>query len=96
MSSELEALAARKEVLVARASLQRLEAAAEIARLRDRLQWSRSVGALVSSTQVRSLLIAAALFALRRSRFMRITRFAGIALTVLRFVRSAISRRSAR
>ena len=95
MNSELEALAARKQLLVARASLQRLEAATEIARLRDRLQWSRSAGALASSTQVRSLLFAVALFALSRTRFVRATRWAGIALTVLRFVRLALRRRAA-
>jgi len=95
MNSELEALAARKQLLVARASLQRLEAATEIARLRDRLQWSRSVGALAASTQVRSLLFAAALLALRRTRFVRAARWAGIALTVLRFVRFALRRRAA-
>ena len=93
MSSELEVLAARKEVLVARAALQRLEAAHEIARLRDRLRFSRSVGSLISSTQVRGLLVAAALFAVRRSRFVRTARWAGIALSVLRFVRSALRRR---
>ncbi|MGE5616874.1 MAG: hypothetical protein ACM3X5_08160 [Bacillota bacterium] len=93
MSSELEVLAARKQVLVARASLQRLEAATQMAILSDRLRWSRSLGALVSSTQIRSLLVAVALFAVRRSRFVRTAKWMGIALTILRLVRSALRRR---
>ena|SRR5688572_19301030 len=95
MSSELEALVARKELLVARASLQRLQAANELAALRERLQWSRSVGSVLSSTGARSILVAVALLALRRSRFVRLARWAGIALTVVRIVRSVMGRRGA-
>ena len=96
MSSQLEALAARKELLVARTSLQRLQAASEIAALRERMQWSRSVGSALSSTGVRSVLVAVALLALRRSRFVRLSRWAGIALAVVRVVRSVMGRRGAR
>jgi hypothetical protein len=95
MSSDLEALAARKELLVARASLQRLQAANELAGLRERLQWSRSAGSLLSSPAVRSLLVAVALLAVRRSRFARFARWAGVALTVVRIVRSTMGRHSA-
>ena len=94
MSSQLEALAARKELLVARASRQRLQAANELAGLRERLQWSRSVGSYLSSPGVRSLLVAVALLGLRRSRFARLARWAGVALTVVRIVRSAMAARA--
>src|SRR5688572_20174431 len=95
MSSELEALAARKELLVARASLQRLQAANELAALRERLQWSRSVGSVLSGSGGRALVIAVALLALRRSRFVRLARWAGVALTIVRIVRSVMGRRGA-
>ena len=96
MSSQLEALAARKELLVARASLQRLQAANEIAALRERMQWSRSAGSLISSPGVRSLLVGVALLALRRSRFAGAARWAGIALTIVRIVRSVMPKPPAR
>ncbi len=89
MNSDLPALAARKDLLVARASLQRLQAANEIAGLRERLRWTRSPGSLLASLPVRSLLVAAALLAVRRSRLARVARWAGMALTILRLVRSA-------
>ena len=94
MSSKLEALAARKELLIARASLQRLQVASELAGLRERLHWSRSVGPYLSSPRVLSLLVAVALLGLRRTRFARLARWAGVALTIVRIVRSAMASRA--
>jgi hypothetical protein len=87
VASELELLAARKQLLVTRASLQRLQAGSEAAALRDRFRLPDSIGSVVRDPQMRSLAIAAALFAVRRPRFASVVLFAGIAFIVARLFR---------
>lgn len=91
MSGELELLAARKQLLQARASLQRLQAVHAIGTLRARTKMPDSLAAVVSDPQLRPLAIAAALFALRRPRLRRVAVVAGIVFFVVRFFRRARS-----
>ena len=74
--SDLQSLAARKQLLVTRAALQRLHATNELGKLREKSRWVRSIatGAM--------LLLAA-----RRGRLSRIAGWAGVALALLRLFR---------
>jgi hypothetical protein len=51
MSSASELLALRKEVLLARSSLQRLKSARAAGALRESLRWPRAAAAVVASPQ---------------------------------------------
>jgi hypothetical protein len=93
MSSELEQLGMRRQLLVARARVQRLEAAGEIAVLRARLRAPLSGTALLSNAHVRSALFAAVAFALGRTRFARTLRAAAFALAAVRILRAASAAR---
>lgn len=95
MSNALAILEARKELLVARASLQRLEAAHQIVVLRERVRLPRTAAALMANPQARSLVLATLAFALRRTRLLRFVRYAGLAFVVAQVVRSAAASRSA-
>ncbi len=76
MNSARELLALRKEVLVARASLQRLKIGAELEALREDLRWPRAVVAIATSRPVRSALFGALLILAGRGRAARLVRTA--------------------
>ena len=77
MSSALELLALRKDVLVARASLQRLQAGLEIAALRERVRWPRVASSIASSARGRSVLLGLLLMVAGRARARRLVRWTG-------------------
>jgi len=89
VSSRLEPLVARRELLVARASLQRLQAAHQVEALREGLRWPRPFAALATNPRALSVAGALLLFVLARSRFARAARWAGIAVAVLGIIRDA-------
>jgi hypothetical protein len=74
MSSASELLALRKEVLLARSSLQRLKIARDAGALRESLRWPRAAAAVVASPQGRSVLFGALLLLAGRGRFARLVR----------------------
>ena len=86
MSNELELLGARKELLTARVSLQRLQVANEMGALRESLRWPRAAG-LVASRPVLSILVAATLLILARRHVAKAAQWAGVAVALLRLVR---------
>ena len=87
MSSELEMLGARKQLLVARVSLQRLQAARDVDAIRESLRW-RSLGNVATSRPALSLAVTALLFVLGRGRFARVARWASVAVALLKIARS--------
>jgi len=89
VSSRLEVLVTRKELLIARASLQRLQAAHQVEALREGLRWPRPIAALATNRRALSVAGALLLFVLARSRFARAARCAAIAVTVLGIIRDA-------
>jgi hypothetical protein len=89
VSSRLEVLVTRKELLVARASLQRLQAAHQVEALREGLRWPGPIAALATNRRALSVAGALLLFVLARTRFARAARWAGIAVAVLGIVRDA-------
>ena len=89
MSNQLEILVTRKELLVARASLQRLQAAHQVEALREGLRWPRPIAALATNRRALSVAGALLLFILARTRFARAARWAGIAVAVLGIIRDA-------
>jgi hypothetical protein len=88
MNSDMELLALRKQVLVARVTLQRLEAAAAVGELRDSFRWPRAAAAIAGSTPGRSLLASLLLLVARRGGFARIAGVAGVALALIQLARS--------
>lgn len=89
MSEKIEALAARKQLLVARSSLHRLQLVHEARMLRRSLITPRSIYSIAASAPVRPLLFSALLFVAGRTRFARLIRGAMIVLTVVKVVRAA-------
>jgi len=89
VSNQLELLVTRKELLVARASLQRLQAAHQVEALREGLRWPRPIAALATNRRALSVAGALLLFILARTRFARAARWAGIAVAVLGIIRDA-------
>ena len=85
MSNELLLLSARKDLLVARVSLQRLRVANEMDMLRESLTWRRSAS-LVGSRPILSVVVAATFFILARRHVGNAARWAGLALAALRIV----------
>ncbi|HLX22695.1 MAG TPA: hypothetical protein VKR38_05060 [Usitatibacter sp.] len=73
--ADLDELAARKQLLSARAALQRLQVSVEIERLRDKSRWVGSVAG------------AALLLLGRRTRVARVLRWAAAAFALLRLFR---------
>ena len=96
MSSRLEVLVTRKELLVARASLQRLQAAHQVEALREGLRWPRPIAALATNRRALSVAGALLLFILARTRFARAARWAGIAVAVLGIIRDVGRHRGTR
>ncbi len=82
MSEDRQLIALRKELLVARGSLQRLKVAREIDTLRGSVSWPRAMSAFASSPPGRSLLFGVALFALGPGRLGRAVRYAAAALAL--------------
>jgi len=87
VSSELEMLGARKQLLVARASLQRLQAAREVEAISESLRWPRPLTSVATSQPALSLAVTALFFVLGRGRFARAARWASLVLTLLRIAR---------
>ncbi|HXZ48832.1 MAG TPA: hypothetical protein VEG27_07405 [Usitatibacter sp.] len=91
MSDRRDLLALRKEVLVARCSLQRLRLTGEAARLRESLSWPRAVAAAVASSRARSALFGLLWAVARGGRVARILRIAAIALGVAKVARALLA-----
>jgi hypothetical protein len=87
MSSGRELLALRKEVLVARSSLQRLRIARDLGALRESLRWPQAAAAIAGSPPGRSVLFAALLLLARRGRLVRLVRGIAMGVAVARLVR---------
>ena len=82
-------LAARKELLLARSRLHRLELQHEARSLKRALFTPRSALALAKSAPARPLLLSALMFVIGRGRLARVVRGAMTALAVLKAVRAA-------
>jgi hypothetical protein len=82
VNSRQELLALRREVLVARSSLQRLKIGRHADALRESLQWSRALRAATSTPQGRSLLFGVLLLMTGSGRLARMVRMAAAALAV--------------
>lgn len=91
MNSPRELLALRKEVLVARASLQRLKVGHELEALREGMRWPRAVAAIATSPPVRSLLFGLLLLVVGRGRVARLVRL-GAGAVALAKVAGAFAR----
>jgi hypothetical protein len=82
-------LALRKEVLLARGSLQRLRLAQEAGALRESLRWPRAGAAIVQSLPVRSAIVGLLLGVAGHSRAIR---WLTLAAVLLRFGRRLLRR----
>jgi len=83
MSRAREELELRKQLLVTRASVQRLRVAQQMAVLHEELRVGRLARGVLRSRQARSVLLALAAMAAGRSRFRRLVRVLRIASLVL-------------
>jgi len=92
--NSIEQLVLRKEVLVARVTLQRLEAAAAAGELRDSLRLPRAAAAIARSAPGRSLVASLLLLFARRGRFARVASAAGVALAVIQLARTFVGAKS--
>ena len=92
MSSSPDVVVLRKELLLARASLQRLKLRHEIDGFRESLRWPNAVGAIAASPKVRSLTFALLLAVAGRWRVARLVRGAAIAVVVARLALRAFTR----
>ena len=84
MTDARELLALRKEVLVARSSLQRLRIGRDLGRLRESLHWTQTAAAIASSSRGRSALFGALLLLPGRGRLVRLVRGAAAIVAVAR------------
>lgn len=84
MSSPREELALRKQMLVARSALQRLEVTAQVAALREDLRPPKLVATLARSSPARSALLGLALLVAGRGRLARYLRIAATATAFAR------------
>ena len=82
MNNRQELLALRREVLVARSSLQRLKIGRDVDALRESLNWPRALRAAASTPQGRSLLFGVLLLAAGSGRLARMVRMAAGVLAV--------------
>jgi hypothetical protein len=89
MSESLGELAARKQLLVARSRLHRLEVQHELRSLRRSLTRPMTALAIAASPSVRPLLFSALLFVVGRGRLSRLVRRAMTVLTVVKVARAA-------
>jgi hypothetical protein len=86
VNSALELLALRKEVLVARAALQRLQVRREIEVIREDLRWPRALVAIAASRPARSALLGALVVLAGRGRLARLV---GAAAAVTAIVKAS-------
>ena len=88
MSADLRALAQRKELLVARSQLQRMETSLRAAELRDAFRPASLIGSAIAQPAALIALVdaVASLFGLRR--FARFARLAAVGLVAFRIVRN--------
>jgi len=84
VNSARELLALRKEVLVARASLQRLKIGSELEALREDLRWPRAVAAIATSRAIRSALFGGLLILAGRGRAARLVRAAAAVAALIK------------
>jgi hypothetical protein len=89
MSESLGELAARKQLLVARSRLHRLQVQHEVRLLRQSLARPMTALSVATSPSVRPLLLGALTFMVGRGRLMRLVRRAMTALTVIKVARAA-------
>ena len=87
MSRRLELLAAHKQALMAKASIERLSVALQVESLRARSRVPPSVKSILGDQKLRPILVAVLLFALRRTRFRRFAAIAGIVAAVVKVFR---------
>ena len=86
--SDIELLVARKEMLAARASVQRLQAAVQVDAIRESLRWPRPLVAAATSPRGLAVAGAAVILILARSRLATAARWAGTAVALLRLWKS--------
>ena len=96
MSKAREALALRKELLVARSTLHRLRVSHDVRALREGMSWPFAAGAWATSPPVRLGMLALAMLAARRgSRLLGGATVAmGLALLAVRVFRPASAQAS--
>lgn len=82
MNSARELLALRKELLVARSSLQRLKIARDLGALHESLRWPHAAAVIAASPPARSVLFGLLLLLGGRGRFTRMLRGAAAILAV--------------
>jgi len=88
MSDRLAELAGRKQLLIARSRLHRLELQHGIIALRESFFQPKSMLSMATSGPVRPLLFSALLMLVGRGRFGGLVRGAMAALTVLRSIKA--------
>jgi hypothetical protein len=96
MSDRLLELAGRKELLIARSRLHRVELQHGIIALRESFFQPKSMLSMATSGPVRPLLFSALMMLVGRGRFGGVVRGALAALTVVKAVRSHFGARSRR
>jgi hypothetical protein len=89
MSEGLAGIAARKQLLIARSRLHRLQIQHELQSLRRSLVRPMTVLSIAASPPVRPLLFSALMFVLGRGRLSRLLRRAMTAMTIVKIVRAA-------
>jgi hypothetical protein len=88
MSRAIEELELRKQLLVTRASVQRLRVAQHMGVLREELRLPALARSIVHSRQGRGVALALAMMVLGRSRWARAARVASVVLGVAGAVRA--------
>lgn len=86
MSSQSEMLAARKSLLVARSSLDRLTMVREVDALREGLQWRRVGAAMATSAPVRPVILGALVLLAGRKRIAKAIGLATQAIMLVKLV----------
>lgn len=89
MSETLGELAARKQLLIARSRLHRLQVQHHVRLLRQSLARPMTALSIAASPPVRPLLFSALTFVVGRGRLMRLVRRALAALTAIKVARAA-------
>ena len=90
MSDDLALLAARKELLLARSRLHRLELRRQAGALRESVLRPQTALAIVASAPVRPLLLGVLLLALGRGRLSRLASAAAGALALIQAARALL------
>lgn len=95
MDDATDLLALRKDVLVARAALQRLKIARDVEALRGSLRWPRTVAAVAASRPARSALMALLLLLGGPGRAVRLVGAAAGIVGVIKLWQALAARREA-